>query len=210
MHLVDPAIERYVFERTRSEPAPLPDLATATAALPGAGMLTGRVEGRLLCLIAQLMGARRVLELGTFTGYSALSLAEGLPADGTVTTCELDPTHAKIAQEWFARSPHGHKIQLRLGPALASIATVPAGIDLAFIDADKENYPAYYQAVVPKLRPGGLVMIDNALWSGKVLAPGDAAAIAIDRLNRLIETDPRVENVLLTVRDGLHLVRKRS
>jgi caffeoyl-CoA O-methyltransferase len=209
MELVPPAIERYVFDRTRAEPPPLPELATLTSGMPGAAMLTGRVEGRLLTMLAQLMGARRVLELGTFTGYSALSLAEGIPADGKVITCELDPHHAEIARSWFARSPHAAKIELRLGAALELLAALPGPFDLAFIDADKENYPAYYQAVLPKLRPGGLLVIDNMLWSGAVLAPQDAAARAIDGLNRLIAQDARVDNVLLTVRDGVHLARKR-
>jgi caffeoyl-CoA O-methyltransferase len=209
MHLVSADIERYVFDRTRAEPAPLPAISDATAKLPGAQMLTGRVEGRLLTMLAALIGARRALELGTFTGYSALSLAEGCGPQGSVVTCELDPTHAEIARGWFARSPIGSRIELRLGPALETLAGLPAGFDIAFIDADKENYPAYYEHVLAKLRPGGLMVLDNMLWSGGVLAPTDAAARALDALNRTIEKDARVDNVLLTVRDGVHLVRKR-
>jgi caffeoyl-CoA O-methyltransferase len=209
MDLIPAPIERYAYERTRKEPEPLPALATATSQMSGAGMLTGRVEGRFLCMLVRLMGAKRILELGTFTGYSALSMAEGLPDDGQLITCELDQTHADISRSWFAKSPHGRKIELRLGPALASIATLEGSFDLAFIDADKENYPAYYQACLGKLRSGGLLVIDNTLWSGKVLSPSEPSAQAIDSLNRVIERDDRVENVLLTVRDGVHLVRKR-
>jgi len=209
MDLIPAPIDRYCYERTKREPEPLPALATATAAIPGAGMLTGRVEGRLLCLLAKLMGAKRVLELGTFTGYSALSLAEGLPEGGKVITCEVDAQHAEIAQSWFAKSPHGNKVELRFGPALATLVTLEGAFDLAFIDADKESYPAYYEACLAKLRPGGLLIIDNTLWSGKVLSPTEPSAKAIDGLNRQIERDERVENVLLSVRDGVHLVRKR-
>jgi caffeoyl-CoA O-methyltransferase len=209
MDFIPAPIERYAYERTKREPEPLPALATATAAMPGAGMLTGRVEGRFLCMLVKLLNAKRVLELGTFTGYSALSMAEGLPADGQLITCELDQTHADIARSWFARSVHGAKIELRLGPALGTIASLEGSFDLAFIDADKENYPAYYQACLAKLRSGGLLVIDNTLWSGKVLSPSEPSAQAIDSLNRIIERDERVDNVLLTVRDGVHLVRKR-
>jgi caffeoyl-CoA O-methyltransferase len=208
--LVRAEIDRYCHERSRAEPTPLGELAEDTRAnMPGAQMLCGRVEGRLLKLLAQLVGARRVLEIGTFTGYSALSLAEALPADGRVVTCEIDPKHKAFAERWIARSPHARKIEIRLGPALQTLDTLEGPFDLAFIDADKENYVAYYQAVVPRLRSGGLLVIDNALWSGQVLNPGDASSRAIDQLNRLLERDERVENVLLTVRDGVHLARKR-
>lgn len=209
LRLVSPEIDAYCRERTRAEPAPLPALAEETAARPDAAMLTGRIEGRLLMLLAGLVGARRVLELGTFTGYSALSLAEALPDDGRVITCELLEAHAAIARSWWARSPHGRKIEVRVGPALDTLRTLAGPFDLCFIDADKENYPAYYEAALPLLRPGGLMAIDNALWSGRVVAPDDAASRAIDALNRRIERDERVDNVLLPVRDGLHLARKR-
>lgn len=172
-------------------------------------MLTGRVEGRLLTLLAAISGSRTALELGTFTGYSALALAAGMGPQGRVVTCEADPTHARIAQANFARSPLGTTIELRLGPALTTLATLPGPFDLAFIDADKERYPQYYELVLARLRPGGLMILDNMLWSGAVLAPRDAEAEALDALNRTIARDPRVDQVLLTVRDGVHLVRKR-
>jgi caffeoyl-CoA O-methyltransferase len=210
MDLVSAEIERYCLERSRAEPQPLQALAEETrASMPGSGMLCGRVEGRLLKLLAQLVGARRVLEIGTYTGYSGLSLAEALPEDGRVITCELDPKHRDFAQRHLDASPHGRKVEIRLGPALATIATLEGPFDLVFIDADKENYPAYWTAVVPKVRSGGIIIVDNALWSGRVLAPSDTESRAIDRLNREIERDERVENVLLTVRDGVHLARKR-
>jgi caffeoyl-CoA O-methyltransferase len=210
MDLVAADIERYCFERSRAEPAALQTLAEDTrTGMPGSRMLCGRIEGRLLKLLAQLVGARRVLEIGTFTGYSALSLAEALPDDGRVITCEIDPRHRDFAQRHLDASPHGKKVEIRLGPALETIARLDGSFDLAFIDADKGNYPNYWKAVVPKVRPGGLIVVDNALWSGRVLAPDDADSRAIDELNRAIERDERVENVLLTVRDGVHLARKR-
>ena len=219
MDFIDKDVEKYAFEHTAPEPDLLRELADETyARMEWPNMLTGRLEGRLLMLLARLAGARRVLEIGTFTGYSALSLAEGLPEDGKVITCEIDPRNADFARRYFARSPHGRKIEIRLGPALETLAALkaaaseagPAGdFDLAFIDADKENYPAYYEAVMDLVRPGGIILVDNTLWSGKVLAPRDRESLAIDALNSRIARDGRVENVLLTVRDGVQLVRKK-
>lgn len=174
-------------------------------------MLTGRLEGGLLRLLVALTGARRIVELGTFTGYSALSMAQALPADGTLFTCELDPDNAAAARRHFAADPHGHKVTLLEGPGLASLATLDGPFDLAFVDADKPNYPAYLAALVPKMRPGGLLAFDNALWSGSVADPTDTSdsTEAIRKLNRHIAQDDRLDNVLLTVRDGLHLARVR-
>ncbi len=211
MNFIDPDVETYAFEHTQSEPVLLQQLAEETQAkMQSPQMLTGRMEGRLLKILAQLSGARRILEIGTFTGYSALSMAESLPDDGEVITCELEPAHAAFAQRYFNRSPHGKKISIRMGPALETLATLSGPFDLAFIDADKENYPAYYDAVLPLLRPGGLMLVDNALWSGLVLKPNDRESMAIDALNQKILVDGRVENVLLTVRDGLQVVRKKG
>lgn len=209
MELIQPEIERYAQEHTRQEPELLQKLAAATyAEMDSPTMLTGRLEGRLLKLLAQLCGAKRVLEIGTFTGYSALSMAEGMPEDGQVITCEIEPKHAEFARRYFARSPHGKKIEIRMGPALDTLKSLTAGFDMAFIDADKANYPAYYEAVVELIRPGGLILVDNTLWSGTVLKPTDEESRAIAALNRRIAGDGRVENVLLTVRDGVQLVRK--
>ena len=214
MDFIDKDVEKYAFRHTRPEPDLLRRLSDETyAAMEWPNMLTGRLEGRLLKLLARLAGARRVLEIGTFTGYSALSLAEGLPEDGRVITCEIEPRNAAFAQRYFDASPHGRKIEIRLGPALETLAALRAGggdggFDLAFIDADKANYPAYYGQAMELVRAGGLIVVDNSLWSGRVLEPEDADSRAIDALNRTIAGDPRVENVLLTVRDGVQLVRK--
>lgn len=209
MDIVDKKLEQYAFDRTRPEPELLRALAEETyARMQSPQMLTGRLEGRLLKLLAALSGAKRVLEIGTFTGYSALSLAEGLPDDGRVVTCEIEKAHADMARKYFERSPHGHKIEIRMGSALETLASLAGPFDLAFIDADKGNYPAYYERVMELIRPGGLILLDNTLWSGQVLDPGDAESRAIDAVNRRIAADARVENVLLTVRDGLQIVRK--
>jgi caffeoyl-CoA O-methyltransferase len=210
MEIVAKNIEQYAFDRTAPEPDLLRRLEEETyAKMEWPGMLTGRLEGRLLKLLVQLSGARRVLEVGTFTGYSALSMAEGLPEGGLVVTCELAPKHADFAKAFFDASPHGRKIEIRMGPALETLAKLAGPFDFAFIDADKENYSAYYERCVELVRSGGLIVVDNTLWSGKVLAPADAGTAAIDTLNRRIASDSRVENVLLTVRDGIQLVRKK-
>ena len=209
MDIVDQDLERYAFDHTRPEPELLRKLSDEThARMQMPQMLTGRLEGRALKILAQLSGARRVLEIGTFTGYSALSMAEGMPDEGQVITCEIDKAHAAMAQRYFDQSPHGRKISLRLGPALETLAGLEGGFDMAFIDADKENYPRYYEKTVELVRPGGLILVDNTLWSGLVLKPHDRESLAIDAVNKRIAADARVENVLLTVRDGLQLVRK--
>jgi caffeoyl-CoA O-methyltransferase len=210
MPIIDQSIEHYAHECTRAEPPLLQRLIDEThRVMKNPGMLTGRVEGRLLKLLVQLSGAKRVLEIGMFTGYSALSMAEGLPDDGTLITCDIDPKAKEVAARYFRDSPHGRKIEIRIAPALETIASLPGPFDLVFIDADKGNYVRYYQAIIDKVRSGGLVAIDNALRGGKVLAPTDDDTAVIDRLNRLIAADERVENSLMTVRDGLNLVRKR-
>jgi caffeoyl-CoA O-methyltransferase len=144
-----------------------------------------------------------------FTGYSALMMAEGLPEGGRLITCEIDPKAEAIARRYFAESPHGDKITIRMGPALETIKTLTGPLDLVFIDADKSNYANYYEACLPLLKPGGLIVADNVLWSGKVLHPTDDNDHAIVAFNRLVQSDPRVENVCLTVRDGMMLAWKR-
>jgi caffeoyl-CoA O-methyltransferase len=168
------------------------------------------IEGRFLKMLVRLTGARTILEIGTFTGYSALMMAEGLPDDGRLITCEVDPKAEAIARRYFAESPHGHKITVRMGPALETIKTLSAPLDLVFIDADKANYSNYYEGSLPLLRPGGLIVADNVLWSGKVLDPQDADDHAIVAFDRMVQSDPRVENVCLTVRDGMMLAWKRE
>lgn len=174
-------------------------------------MLIGPHEGALLAMLVRLTRARQILEIGTFTGYSALCMAEALPKNGQLTTCEIKPGHADIARSFFARSSHGGKIKLRLGPALETLASLSRSVnfDFVFLDADKENYVNYYEAVLPRLRPGGLIVADNVLWSGKVLAPKKKSDRAVVKFNKHVRLDPRVECVMLPVRDGVSLIRKR-
>jgi caffeoyl-CoA O-methyltransferase len=172
-------------------------------------MLCGQVEGQFLRMLVAISGARRVLEIGTFTGFSALMMAAGLPADGELTTLELDPGHAEFARSYFERSPDGRKVRLVLGPALESLKTLSGPFEFAFIDADKVNYPNYYEATVPLMSAGGLIAIDNALREGKVLKPKGEPSRRTAELNDMITRDDRVEHVMLTVRDGIMLARKK-
>jgi len=209
--IVPEALEQYCAAHTSAAEPLLDEIATYTRAhCRQPQMLTGPVEGRLLRLLVQIIGARRVLEIGTFTGYSALSMAAGLSDEGELITCELDPEHIQIAQSFFDRSPYGRRITLRPGAALDTLQTLPADMtfDFVFVDADKENYVNYYEAVLPCLRAGGLMAADNTLWSGKVLAPRGRSDRAIVAFNKHVAADPRVEQVLLSVRDGVMLIRK--
>jgi len=174
-----------------------------------AQMLTGQWEGSLLRMLIGLTQAKRVLEIGTFTGYSSLTMAEALPEGGELVTCEIDPKNAEIASRFHARSPHGGKITLVPGPALETLKTLIPSFDMVFLDADKENYLNYFEAVLPLLRTGGLIVADNVLWSGRVLAPRAASDKAIVAFNDTAAKDPRVECVMLPVRDGVSLIKKR-
>ena len=212
--LIHETIEEYAKTRTQPEPELLQRLIAETGEMFGLGMLTGRVEGRLLKLLVLISGAKNVLEIGTYTGYSALSMAEGLPDDGKLITCEIRPEHAELARKYIEESQHGHKIELRLGDALDTIKVLARDgytADLIFLDADKARYPVYYEHLVNLLEPSGLIVIDNALWDGEVLDPkqDDEEAQAIAKLNEIIMKDERVENVLLTVRDGVMVGRKK-
>ena len=207
---VKPEIEDYAFRNTKPEPQLLGELAERTEReMKDPQMLTGRVEGRLLKLIVQMCRAKLVLEVGMFTGYSALSMAEGLEPGGKLITCEIDPVAEKVAREAFDSSPVGHLIEIRMGPALDTIKALDEQIDVSFIDADKTGYPEYYEAIMQRTRPGGILVLDNMLMSGRVLDPQDEASRAVAELNRRIARDERAENVFLTVRDGVQLVRRR-
>lgn len=208
--IVPEAVEAYAERHTRSETPLLRDLARRTREemeLPQ--MLTGRIEGRFLKILVQLARPRLAVEVGTFTGYGSLSIAEGLDADARLVTCEIDPAAAAVAREAFAASPVGHRIELRMGPALETIRALDAPVGFSFIDADKEGYPRYYEALLERTVSGGLLVLDNMLWSGNVLDPPDEEARVLAALNARIAADERVENVLLTVRDGIQVVRKR-
>lgn len=175
-------------------------------------MVVGPLEGAFLKMMVQVVQATRVLEIGMFTGYSALAMAEALPAQGQLTTCEIDPASANLAQTYFLQSPHGNKIDIRLGPALDSMKTLPGPFDLIFIDADKANYVNYYRRAKALIAPAGMILIDNVLWSGKVVAcpAPDASTLAIQELNRTVSNDPDVMAVMVTIRDGVLMVRPRT
>ncbi|MBX9568809.1 MAG: class I SAM-dependent methyltransferase [Candidatus Obscuribacterales bacterium] len=208
--LVAPELDAYAVSKSEPTSDLLKELVEVTerdTAMPI--MLTGPLEGRFLKMMAQLTNAKRILEIGMFTGYSALSMAEGMPDDGELITCDLDPTCIAIARKFYARSPHGKKIVLMEGPALESLKKIKGPFDMAFIDADKPNYTNYYEAVLPMMRQGGLILIDNVLYSGRVVAPDCENSKAIAELNDRIAKDERVDRVLLPLRDGVFMVRKR-
>jgi caffeoyl-CoA O-methyltransferase len=210
MNFIDKAVEQYAHDHTKPESDLFRRLREETfRETQYPQMQVGRIEGQFLKLLVRLTGARRVLEIGMFTGYSGLMMAEGLPDDGRLITCDVDPKAEAIARRYFAESGHGHKIEVRMGPALETIATLDGALDMVFIDADKTNYLNYYEAVMGLVRPGGLIVADNVLWSGEVINPQDAAARAIVAFNERVQQDPRVENVCLTVRDGMMLAWKR-
>lgn len=204
-------VEEYASRLTAQEPQLLREIGETTRReLNYDQMLTGKVEGRLLTMLAALIGARYVLEIGMFTGYSALSMAQALPDDGVVATCENNQRYIDMARSFFDRSSHGSKIIIHEGDAMETLHKMDETFDMAFLDADKERYPQYYDLIIPLLRPGGLLVIDNVLWYGTVLDPQDRKAQAIDHTNQLIAGDDRVSNVLLTVRDGIQLIHKNE
>ena len=208
--IVEERIEEYAEAHTTSPPDLLARLAQETReTLRSPRMLTGTIEGRFLELLVFGLGARRVLEIGTYSGYSALSMAAGLPPDGRIDTCEIEPQHAEVARRYIAESPYADRITVHLGPALESIAALEGDFDFVFIDADKANYANYLEAVLPRLTERGLIAIDNTLWSGHVLDPQDEDSRAIAALNDAIAADDRLVAVQLTVRDGVTLVRRR-
>ena len=174
-------------------------------------MVVGPLEGAFLKVMTQLVRAKRVLEIGMFTGYSALCFAEALPDDGSVITCEIDDSSVAMARQYFPRSPHGHKISIRMGPALETLQQLEGPFDLVFIDADKINYVNYYRRAQELLAPDGVILIDNVLWSGDVLMqpPPDERTAAIQELNRVVSQDQKVSAVLVTLRDGILMVRKK-
>jgi len=207
--IVPKKIEQYCQEHTNPESQLLHELVAETfanTAFPE--MEVGHLEGAFLRILVRLLRAKRILELGTFTGYSSLLMAEGLPDDGELITCDIDPETTQIAKKYWNRSPHGKKIELKLGPALETLKTIEGFFDLVFIDADKMNYINYWELCLPKIRHGGLLVIDNVLWSGSVLNPEDETERAIDEFNKHVCKDKRVEVVMLPIRDGVTLAWK--
>jgi caffeoyl-CoA O-methyltransferase len=209
--IVNEPVEEYAAEHTTPVAELFERLAEETRAQTTAPqMMVGRIEGQFLARLVRLSGAKRILELGTFTGYSSISMASELPADGQIITCDIDPEATGIARRYMDESGFGDKIEIRLGPALETIETLEGPFDLVFIDADKPNYKAYYEAVLPKLADNGVLIADNVLWSGRVVEEGgDESTLAIKDFNEHVANDDRVVSVMLTVRDGMTLVQKR-
>jgi caffeoyl-CoA O-methyltransferase len=208
VNLVDPRADEYAERHTTPSGELFERLAAETrekSTIPE--MMVGEVEGRFLEFLVRTTGARRVLELGTFTGYSSLSMARGLPAGGRVISCDVNEETTAIARRYAEEAGLADRIEYRLGPALDTIAELDGAFDLVFIDADKENYHHYYEAVLPKLADDGLILADNALRNGRVLEADSGEPM--QEFNDYVMQDDRVECVLLTVRDGILLVRKR-
>ncbi|HZF37018.1 MAG TPA: class I SAM-dependent methyltransferase [Candidatus Angelobacter sp.] len=206
----------YLLKVSLREPPLLAALRAETAKLPMAGMQISPEQGQFMALLAELIGARRAIEVGTFTGYSALCVAQALPPDGKLIACDISEEFTSVARRYWAKSGIADRIDLRLAPALDTLKSLLAGggagsFDFAFIDADKTQYDAYYEAILKLLRAGGLITIDNVLWSGAV-ADGrkrDADTVALRALNEKLKTDKRITLSMLPIGDGLTLARKR-
>jgi predicted O-methyltransferase YrrM len=214
--LLPDAVEEYVSSLISRESPVQRQLREETAALPEAGMQIGADQGALLALLVRLLGAHRALEVGTFTGYSALTVAAALPDDGKLITCDISEEWTAVARRHWKAAGVAQKIELRLGPALETLQELldrsgPGCFDFAFIDADKPAYDAYYEACLRLIRPGGLIALDNMLWSGAVTDPADEepSTRALRALNLKIRDDPRVDACLLTVGDGVMLATPR-
>ena len=198
---------------TRETPAQA-GLRAATVGRRGAGMQIGADQGAFMAFLVRLIGARRALEIGVFTGYSALSVAQALPADGRLVACDISDENVRVGMPFWREAGVGDKIDLRIGPALATLDGLLAEgavFDFAFIDADKDNYDGYYERCLKLVRPGGVIAIDNVLWSGAVLDAADTSAdtVALRALNTKIQADARVDMCLLPIGDGVTLARPR-
>jgi caffeoyl-CoA O-methyltransferase len=209
--IVPEDLERYAEEHTTPPGDLLQRLAEETkATLQSPQMLTGAIEGRFLQFLVYATGARRVLELGTYSGYSSISMAAALPTGGRIDTCEVEEQHAEVARRYIDEAGFSDRITIHLGPALETIGRLEGEFDFVFIDADKENYVNYYEAVLPRLSERGLIAADNTLWSGRVIDESEQSegTVAIRAFNEHVRSDERVVSVMLTVRDGVTLIRR--
>ena len=212
---LDDTLYRYLLDHSLREHPAQAALREATRSQPHAGMQISPEQGQLMAMLVRLMGARRTIEIGVFTGYSALTVALALPADGELLACDISDEYTRIGRPFWKAAGVAHKIELRLAPALttldARLAEGAAGhYDFAFIDADKTNYDAYYERCLQLVRAGGLIAIDNVLWGGSVARPAeDASTAAIQALNRKLHRDERIDLSLMPIGDGLTLARKR-
>lgn len=205
------ALEKYILTNSTPEDALLRELDREThLRVVAPRMISGHVQGRVLEMIVRMLGPRRVLEIGTFTGYATLCMAAGLDDGAVIDTIEIDDELAPIASSFFARSPHGGKIRQHTGDALTVVPALEETYDLIFIDGDKREYPAYYEMAVPRVRSGGFILADNVLWYGKVTADAahnDLHTRRLQEFNSIVLSDPRVENIILPLRDGINIIR---
>lgn len=211
MHFIPEALDQYALQHTQAEPALLAQLTRETyQKVLQPRMLSGHYQGRLLSLISKMLRPNIILELGTYTGYSALCLAEGLPIQGQIHTIDVNEELVDIQRKYFELSPYKTQINQHLGDALSIIPSMNLKFDLVFIDADKPNYPAYFDLIIDKINPGGILLTDNVLWSGKVIEPireEDLSTRALMEYNKLVAEDSRLETIMLPIRDGLSLAR---
>ncbi len=210
-----PELHAYVAERRSERDPVLAELAEETSRLGrAAAMQVSPEQGAFLSLLVRAIGAQHALEVGTFTGYSAISIARGLPEDGRLLCCDVSEPWSAIARRAFARAGLDDRIELRVAPALDTLRSLPAGeaFDFAFVDADKTSYRAYLEEILPRLRTGGLIVFDNVLWGGAVVDPTDRTSdtVALRELNDFLPGDPRVECVMIPLADGLTIARKRG
>ncbi|EKB02606.1 O-methyltransferase [Myroides odoratimimus] len=213
MHFISPELEDYAARHSENEPELLAKLDKETyQKVLQPRMLSGHFQGRFLSMISKLVNPQHILEVGTFTGYATLSLAEGLRADGTIDTIDVNEELVDFQRKYFDMSDYGHQITQHLGSALNIIPTLDKKFDLVFLDADKKNYTNYFHLIIEKMNKGGIILSDNVLWSGKVVEDikwNDRATLEIDQYNKLLKDDPRVETILLPIRDGLTVSRVR-
>lgn len=209
----DSQLEQYILEHIEPEDQILQELNREThLKVPGARMLSGHLQGQVLAMLSKMLSPERILEIGTFTGYSAICLARGLGENGKLITIETDDELEEIAGRYFNKAGLHSKIVQLIGPALEILPSVSETFDLVFLDADKREYIDYYTLVFDKLRSGGIIIADNTLWSGKVVepsVPGDEQTRGIKLFNAFIKNDARVEKVILPLRDGMTIIRKK-
>ena len=213
MHFLPEKIDEYAVAHSQDEPALLQDLSKETwQKVLAPRMLSGHFQGRVLSMISKLIQPKSILEIGTYTGYSALCLAEGIRKDGMLHTIDTNEELADLQRRYFDKSEYGHQIKQYVGKALDIIPNIETKFDLVFIDADKSNYMNYFYAIIDKMNSGGIILSDNVLWSGKVvekLDPKDEDTKALIAYNKLLKEDPRVETILLPIRDGLTISRMK-
>ena len=208
--LISDDLENYISSHSESGGAIEKELRQETLALgSSSGMMSGDSVGNFLKFIVKINQCKRVLEIGTFTGYSALMLASGLQENGELITCDINSETSNIAKKYWAKSPHGKKIKLVLGPAIESMEKFEGKFDLIFIDADKNNYLNYYNKSKDLLSKNGIIIVDNVLWSGRVLSPEDKQSISIDNFNKFVKEDKDYWNTIVPIRDGLMIITRR-